>query len=92
MGQSYELVKDRLTQLEEMRTKAAEIVVQGQCFSLKNLAINGRDVIAAGVAPGPEVGRVLERLLERVTGGEIPNERERLLGLLRPDDSSSVGV
>jgi len=49
-------------------------------------------VIAAGVAPGPEVGRVLERLLERVTGGEIPNERERLLGLLRPDDSSSVGV
>lgn len=92
MGQSYELVKDRLAELEEMRAKAEEIVAQGQCFSLKDLAVNGRDVIAAGVAPGPEVGRVLERLLERVTGEEIPNERETLLGLLRSDDSSSVGM
>lgn len=92
MGQSYELVKDRLAELEEMKTKAAEIVAQGQCFSLKDLAVNGRDVIAAGVAPGPEVGRVLERLLERVTGGEIPNERETLLGLLRSDDGPAVGM
>ena len=56
MGQSYELVKDRLAELEEMKTKAAEIVAQGQCFSLKDLAVNGRDVIAAGVAPGPRWG------------------------------------
>ena len=82
MGQAYELVKDRLAELEEIRGKAEEIVAQGQCFSRKDLAVNGRDVIAAGTAPGPEVGWVLERLLERVLSGETPNEREKLLKLL----------
>ena len=41
--------------------------------------MNGRDVIAAGIAPGPEVGRVLDRLLEQVLNGEVSNEREVLL-------------
>ena len=92
MGQSYELVKGRLAELKEMKAKAEKIVVQGKCFSLKDLAINGRDVIAAGIAPGPAVGRVLNELLERVLNGEVPNEREMLLQLLRPDDSSSIGM
>ncbi|MEY8229989.1 HD domain-containing protein [Oscillospiraceae bacterium 50-16] len=79
MGQSYELVKDRLAQLEKMKAKAEEMVAQGQCFSLKDLAVNGRDVIAAGVAPGPEVGRVLNEFLQLVLNGEISNEREALI-------------
>ncbi len=79
MGQAHELVKSRLSELEEMKAEAEEIIAQGQCFSLKNLAVNGRDVIAAGIAPGPEVGRVLDRLLEQVLSGEVPNEREALL-------------
>ncbi len=79
MGQAYELVKDRLAELEEMKSKAEEIIAQGQCVSLKDLAVNGRDVIAAGIAPGPEVGRVLDRLLEQVLNGEVSNEREVLL-------------
>lgn len=82
MGQSYELVKDRLAELEEMKAKAEEIVAQGQCFSLKDLAINGRDVIAAGVAPGPEVGRTLDGLLDQVISGEVPNEQKALLNLI----------
>lgn len=79
MGQAYELVKDRLAELEKVKAKAEEIVAQGQCFSLKDLAVNGRDVIAAGITPGPEVVKVLNGLLERVVSGETPNEREALL-------------
>ena len=82
MGQAYELVKDRLAQLEKIKAKAEEIVAQGQCFSLKDLAVNGRDVIAAGIAPGPEVGRVLNGLLEQVLNGLVPNNREALLSLI----------
>ena len=84
MGQASELVKDRLAQLEDMKAKAEEIIAQGQCFSLKDLAVNGRDVIAAGIVPGPEVGRILDGLLERVVSGELPNERAALLERLRP--------
>jgi len=82
MGQAYELVKDRLAELEKMKAKAEEIVAQGQCFSLKDLAVSGRDVIAAGVAPCPEVGRILERLLEQVLNGEVQNEQDALLNLI----------
>ena len=82
MGQAYALVKDRLAELEEMKAKAEEIVAQGQCFSLKDLAVNGRDVIAAGVTPGPEVGQVLNGLLEQVLNGEVQNSKEALLSLI----------
>lgn len=82
MGQSYELVKDRLALLDEMKEKAAEIIAQGEYFSLKDLAVNGHDVIAAGAAPGPEVGRILNRLLEAVIDGEIKNDRACLLGIM----------
>ena len=83
VGQAPEKVKSCLVELEEIRAKAERILLEGQCLMLKDLAVNGRDVIAAGVAPGPEVGRVLEGLLEQVLSGEIPNERETLLDRVR---------
>lgn len=79
MGQPHEKVQDRLAELEELRALAERIVAQGQCFSLKDLEVNGRDVLAAGVPAGPQVGRVLNDLLERVLSGELPNERDILL-------------
>ena len=82
MGQDYELVKDRLAMLDMIKTRAEEIVAQGQCITLKDLDVNGCDVIAAGVAPGPEVGRVLNGLLEQVLNGEVQNSREALLPLI----------
>lgn len=79
MGQAYEQVKGRLAELEKLRAMAEEVIAQGQCFSLKDLEVNGRDVLAAGVPAGPQVGQVLNNLLERVLRGELPNERDILL-------------
>ena len=76
------MVKDRLIELLEMKARAEELVAQRQCFSLKDLAVNGKDVIAAGVVPGPEVGKVLNELLERVMNGDAANQRQELLKLL----------
>lgn len=83
MGQAHEKVKGRLAELEELRALAERIIAQGQCFSLKDLEINGRDVLAAGVPAGPQVGRVLNGLLERVLRGELPNERDILLASIQ---------
>lgn len=49
------------------------------CFSVKSLAVNGRDILALGLSPGPAVGGVLKALLEEVINGETANEREALL-------------
>ncbi len=83
MGQDLEKVKDRLLELDEIRAKAERILAEGQCLTVRDLAVNGRDVTAAGMEPGPEVGRVLEGLLERVLSGELPNERGALLAALQ---------
>lgn len=79
MGQAPEKVQDRLAELDEIKAKAEQILAERQCLTLKDLAVDGRDVIAAGIEPGPEVGRVLEGLLEQVLNGELLNERDILL-------------
>lgn len=61
----------------------AEILESGQCYSVRQLAVNGRDLIAAGVAPGPQVGEMLNRLLELVIEGKIENDKETLLSSLK---------
>lgn len=57
---------------------ARELLAERACLSLKDLAVNGRDALAAGLE-GPEIGRALDRLLEQVAQGELPNQRAVLL-------------
>ena len=59
---------------------AKSIVAEQQCFQIKDLAINGRDILALGVESGPVVGKVLNHLLDMVLDGENENEHELLMG------------
>ena len=52
-------------------------------LSLKDLAVGGDDLIAAGVRPGPDIGEMLERLLGEVLEDPKRNQRERLLERVR---------
>lgn len=63
----------------DMRKAVADVLAQKPCFTLRDLAVNGRDLMAAGVAKGPALGQTLSRLLEAVMAGEMPNEREALM-------------
>ena len=83
-AQNPAIVQNRLAELAKIKVMAESIIAQGACLSLRDLEVNGRDVIAAGVAPGPVVGKVLNNLLERVIDGETPNERDALVGFI-PD-------
>ena len=56
-----------------------EVLAGKECFSLADLAVNGRDLIDAGFEPGPELGAVLAQLLEAVIDGQLENSREQLL-------------
>lgn len=49
------------------------------CCRADQLVVNGRDLLAAGVAPGPAVGRILQALLEQVIQGSLTNKKEDLL-------------
>ena len=52
---------------------------KNQCVSLKNLAVTGSDLIAAGMKPGRELGEVLQRLLDLVLDEPARNNKEQLL-------------
>lgn len=71
--------RSRLTNLDELKEIAEEIIRQEQCFSLKDLAINGKDLISIGMSPGKELGETLNLLLEAVIDEQVSNERARLL-------------
>ena len=58
-----------------------EILEQEQCVQKKDLAINGRDLIAMGMKPGKGLGNVLDALFEEVLDHPELNTRERLLEL-----------
>ncbi|MCU0620330.1 MAG: CCA tRNA nucleotidyltransferase [Gemmatimonadales bacterium] len=60
-----------------------QIRERGDALSRDQLAIGGDDLRAQGVAPGPDLGRLLDRLLERVLDDPSLNTRERLLALAR---------
>lgn len=56
---------------------------RGEATSRSELAVSGTDLKAAGVAPGPDIGRVLGELLAVVLDDPSENQRERLLARIR---------
>lgn len=70
-------------ELERIRNLVHEIRQSGDCISLKNLAVSGHHIMAAGVKPGKEVGETLARLLDLVLEEPGRNTREYLLSRLR---------
>lgn len=73
---------DKDPQTEEIRRLWEEIEKDGDCVSLKELAVGGGDLLAAGME-GKEIGETLRRLLELVLEDPSLNRRELLLEKLR---------
>ncbi len=62
-----------------LRAAVERIRAAGEPLTLKDLAVKGDDLIAAGVRPGPDVGEALARLLDEVLEDPARNTREYLL-------------
>ena len=65
-------------QLDEVEAVLESLLAQETCFTLRDLAVDGRDLMALGLR-GREIGETLDALLERVAEGELANEKEALL-------------
>lgn len=69
-------------QLKQVERYAEEIISSGDCIRLKDMAVSGRDLIAAGIKPGPRMGEVLQVLFDEVLKNPVSNDREILLKLI----------
>lgn len=70
-------------QVEEIRRLWAEIEEAGDCISLKTLAVNGGDLLAAGVERGKMFGELLSWLLDQVLEQPDLNQKEVLMEKLK---------
>ena len=79
-AQAQEFIQPRLQNLKRIEEiYSADKKNNGLIFSVKNLAINGNDIIAMGVKQGKTVGNILNSLLESVLNGEIENRHDILI-------------
>ena len=87
---------DALAKSERLRFMAEEqyqdrvaaldaLLAEKPCYTLKDLAVHGAQLMEIGVKPGPEMGEVLNRLLKQVMEGSLPNDREALLSAVRKE-------
>ena len=74
--------------LAEIERLYKKILEEQECLSLKELAVTGRDLIEAGMKPGPELGQTLNELLELVIEHPEYNTKESLLERIIPPVSS----
>ena len=74
--------RDYVAQLFETEALLNRVLTQEQCFSLRQLAVNGADLQALGLRGRP-VGEMLHALLDAVIDGQTDNRRETLLRLAR---------
>jgi len=84
LAQSLYQREEKIKNLDEIEALYQEITEAKQCVSLKHLAVSGKDLIAAGMKPGKEIGACLNDLLDQVIEEPALNEKEKLLKLLPP--------
>ena len=75
-----EAVRDpALEKCRKTREILEDVLAREQCFSLKDLAVNGRDIMAMGAPEGKQVGEILNRLLDEVVSGNLENHHGVLI-------------
>lgn len=79
MAQSLYEREEKLEWIARVGELYQEILKDKECLSLKDLAVTGRDLIQAGCAPGPELGKILNEMLQDVLEHPEHNTKEYLL-------------
>lgn len=79
MAHHPNVIPDKLAYLKEVEHIWWDVRLHGDCLSLKELKLTGKDLIGDGMEPGPEIGIILEELLQIVLEFPEKNERETLL-------------
>ena len=79
LAQSSFLQQEKMLYVDRYEHMYQQIMEKEQCLSLKELAVNGSDLIARGIQPGKEIGEILHQMLEKVLEEPELNEKEVLL-------------
>lgn len=73
---------DRLQEIINAEELMEEVLALPACYTVKDLAITGNDLIALGMSPGPEMKNLLESILSKVQDEAISNDLDSIKTLL----------
>ena len=73
----------RMEMIEREAVALNRILAEQACFQRKDLAIKGQDLLQIGIPEGPEVGRILQELLDAVLENRCANQYEDLLAVAK---------
>lgn len=92
MGESdfFSLIKlkiadepEKAVELEKAKQIAERVIADKECFKLKDMAVKGDDLIKLGIAMGPEIGKTLNMLLDKVISEEVANDKDSLMQIIK---------
>lgn len=83
LGQKPNFEQSRIDKVNTIEQILEEVLQEDECFSLKDLAVNGKDLMDIGYKSGRQLGAALQGLLDCVIGEEVNNNKEELLELAK---------
>ena len=90
LSQSDKMLEEKLSKINSGVERFEYITQNAQPLSIKELALTGSDLIAAGVKPGPNMGEILKKMLDKVLDEPEANTKENLLEYLKTMDDFSL--
>ncbi|MDE6469984.1 MAG: HD domain-containing protein, partial [Eubacterium sp.] len=82
LAQNPQMTAEELKNLDVTQSTLDEIIEEGEPFAVKDLAVNGNDIMSFGLK-GKQVGTVLNILLDKVIENDLPNDKESLIRYVR---------
>ena len=76
-------MEKELAQLDAVRNLIEQVAQEEGRMTLRDLAVNGKDLAGLGIAPGPCMGKILNELFNAVLGEEVLNEKAPLLEMAK---------
>ena len=83
LGQKPDFEQSRIDKVNNIEQILEEVLQEDECFSLKDLAVNGKDLMNIGYKSGRQLGTALQGLLDCVIGEEVNNNKEEVLELAK---------
>lgn len=74
---------EKADELEKAKQIAERVIADKECFKLKDMAVKGDDLIKSGMAMGPEIGKTLNMLLDKVISEEVANDKVSLMQIIK---------
>lgn len=83
LAQNPDLLDEKTRKIQTLKDIATQIIQEEQCFSLKDMDLNGNDLIELGFKSGKQIGIILKDCLDKIICDDLENEKNTLIKYIK---------